>query len=340
MKPPTLTIVIPTYARNAVLLRTLPRLIPQLDDACRLVILDNHSPRPVAPEVAELLGTLPDGRAQVRRNVANIGADANILRAFEIVETPWLWILGDDDEVSAEAVATILRTIAEHPEAAYLSFLRSSQARAGLRRETKTCEGLEAFCGALDHASQLNFMSCSVWRAGHFLPALREGYRATYSMGWSFALLVAGLREGGIVVFSDRAIIDEDSKAEATARWSFRRFLLGWPTVLEGRLTEGQRRILSKKLLGFYTPEIVSAYLLADSIGLPASEAAHHFRLVRHRMAPYRVHTLGRTRYALCGLLFIEPRAGWWIVKRMIAGANRAGWKNIDIADMEGRRGQ
>lgn len=94
-----LTIAIPTYNRIEQLRRTLTNLIPQLDDRCYLMILDNNSDNKVENEISDLTELLSKESYAVIRHRINIGADTNIFRCFELCETKWLWTLSDDDEV-------------------------------------------------------------------------------------------------------------------------------------------------------------------------------------------------------------------------------------------------
>ena len=106
-----LTIAIPTFNRNKILRKNLIKLLPQLTDKCRLIIIDNSSPTPVQIDIEELLITFPGTDIRIIRNKHNVGLTGNIIKCFEQCEDGWLWILGDDDEVKDDAVSTILHDI-------------------------------------------------------------------------------------------------------------------------------------------------------------------------------------------------------------------------------------
>ncbi len=110
-----LTIAIPTYGRNDLVLASIKSLEPQLNDQARLLIIDNHSPVPVAPVSISRHTTIV-------RNQINIGGNGNILRCFELSESEWIWVLGDDDQVLSDSVSRILEAISTSPSAIYLNF--------------------------------------------------------------------------------------------------------------------------------------------------------------------------------------------------------------------------
>ena len=66
-----LTIAIPTYNRGEQLLRTLGRLLPQLDERCELLVIDNHSDHPVAAVLAGVTSTRPEVPVRIIRNPSN-----------------------------------------------------------------------------------------------------------------------------------------------------------------------------------------------------------------------------------------------------------------------------
>ena len=99
-----LTIAIQTYNRPNELLVLLHRLLPMLDSRCKVLIVDNCSEEPVAEKQRRVLGDWPRVDLTIVRNRVNVGGGANILRCFELCQTEWLWVLGDDDLPTEGAV--------------------------------------------------------------------------------------------------------------------------------------------------------------------------------------------------------------------------------------------
>jgi len=110
---PLLTIAIPTYNRSRYLARLLDSLIPQLENEPRveLLISDNSSPDGTQ---ATLEGYREQGLVfRSIRNQTNIGADSNIGQCFAEAAGKYVWILGDDDVVLQDGLASILGLLAQ-----------------------------------------------------------------------------------------------------------------------------------------------------------------------------------------------------------------------------------
>ena len=198
-----LTIAIPTYNRNALLLDTVSRLLPQLTGDCRCIILDNHSPTPVEETLRPILANYPATACTIVRHRINIGADANILRCFEICETPWLWVLGDDDEVLPQAVSIILQTIADDPELTYANFASEFHDRA----QCFVTVGLEEFATKIDNFGNAMFISASFYNCHKVRAHLALAFHYSYSCAAHLLLVILSLGENGRCLFSDQRIV-------------------------------------------------------------------------------------------------------------------------------------
>ena len=116
MKPPLLSICIPTFNRLAYLRELLPVVIAEVAEANRvearveLLISDNASTD----------GTEAYARGQVhawlvyRRNPTNIGGDRNFLACVAHARGDYVWLLGDDDLLASGGLARVLHALAQH----------------------------------------------------------------------------------------------------------------------------------------------------------------------------------------------------------------------------------
>ena len=111
MHPPILTITIPTYNRFETVCANINRLVPQLSPDVCLLVIDNASTDGTRNLTEWVRDNHPDAPIRVIRNVTNVGAGANVTRSFELVDTPWVWTLSDDDPVHPDAVDGILDVI-------------------------------------------------------------------------------------------------------------------------------------------------------------------------------------------------------------------------------------
>lgn len=90
-----LGLIIMTYNRGRYLERTLEQLQHSPFAGCRITVLDNCSPDETPQICARYQESLP--RLKTVRHKKNIGLTPNYLRAVELSEAPYTWILGDDD---------------------------------------------------------------------------------------------------------------------------------------------------------------------------------------------------------------------------------------------------
>ncbi len=108
-----LFIYLPTYNRPNSLSKQLSALIPQVENLqkdVRVLISDNDSSKYTAEDLLQEYAHLEN--VEIRRNGGNIGANANIALGFAFARPDeFLWILGDNDIVSANAVSYIMSSL-------------------------------------------------------------------------------------------------------------------------------------------------------------------------------------------------------------------------------------
>lgn len=90
-----LEILIITYNRAKYLDRTLAQLLGSPFSRCKITVLDNRSSDETPLICAKYQSLFPD--FGILRHWKNIGACANYLRAVELSESLYTWILCDDD---------------------------------------------------------------------------------------------------------------------------------------------------------------------------------------------------------------------------------------------------
>jgi abequosyltransferase len=117
-----LSIVVPTFNRAASLKRLLDALAVELDglqDRICVIVGDNAS-TDATPEVTAAFAL---GRPGVRllRHATNVGPEENFCLCLEQVDSPYFWIIGDDDLPRAGAVQAVLELIVRlEPDLMYL----------------------------------------------------------------------------------------------------------------------------------------------------------------------------------------------------------------------------
>lgn len=239
-----LTIAIPTYDRNDILLKNLVNLLPQITDDCFLLIIDNFSPVPVIDTIGPLLDSRPSIHNSIIRNEINIGGSANIIRCFELCKTPWIWVLGDDDDVCPDAVDVIINSIKEYNKSIFIHF--SSEIYK--RDSSFITRGMHDFIDKLDSFSAILLISSGIYNTNIVKNKLNFGYMYIYSMAPHFATLIMSLGDDGLCFLSNRQIIHWEPPI-SEQQWSFINASLGFMTLLELPLENRQRTTLSSKIV-------------------------------------------------------------------------------------------
>jgi glycosyltransferase involved in cell wall biosynthesis len=312
---PRLTIAIPTFDRNETLHRTLPALLPQLTEDCRLLIIDNHSATPVEETIAGLLAEVPRDHYSIVRNRFNVGANANIMRCFELCETEWLWVLGDDDVVRPDAVETIIKETSAFPECAFFMF---SVEGFYVISQPHLYHGLDEFVHErllkLSDLESLGFMSTTVSRTVQVQPFLRFGYQFSYTNLAHVALQLLALREGGTCRYVDRPVLDEIVTAQHAESYDYPELLMGRAIIVDLPLPAYARdRLLDLFHSAHWTPMQLALDLLGRiRQGQPQADMLYRYdqlfaRLGFRRRSP---------RFALSRWLFRNlirfPRLSYW----------------------------
>ena len=109
--PEVLTPVLITFNRAEDLARTLEQWASGPLAGANLVVLDNASTDGTAQVAAAFRARMPN--LVYVRNPHNVGGAANILRAVEQGNTPYLWIIGDDDRWDVGDLAELTAVLGE-----------------------------------------------------------------------------------------------------------------------------------------------------------------------------------------------------------------------------------
>jgi glycosyltransferase involved in cell wall biosynthesis len=213
-----LTISIPTYNRNEILKANLAKLLPQVTDECRVIIFDNCSDVPVENTIKDLVEVYSQIEISVVRNRYNIGMTANILNCFEGCPDPWLWVLGDDDEVTDGAVARILSDIGKKRE---LHFITYAWDEDSFKREQEVITtGIDQFLETFETFGAVLFLSTSVYNMNKVVDSMSFAHFFQTSYAPHLVMLFMSLGDEGRCAYSNNQIVvnkGEDTPQEL--RW-------------------------------------------------------------------------------------------------------------------------
>jgi glycosyltransferase involved in cell wall biosynthesis len=301
-----LTIAIPTYDRNSILKHHLALLLPQLTPECRLLIVDNCSPTPVADTIGDLLKSYPTVTAQIERNPLNIGAGANMLRCLENCETEWLWVLSDDDTPKPDAIDTILKSTARWPQCVFFNY----SSAFNIRQETFTTTGLDEFVEKMGEFGNIVFMSTGVFRASALRSSVKYGYIYSYSWAPFVATLLHALGGKEQCCFSAEQIVEYRPAVEK--RWSYINWGLGMGILLDAPMRPDTRKRLARRIvrsvqyLDFAIVIELSAALNAKR--MQRGEARFVYNQICYRIYYFERNPIRLARRAVFGALLWFPR--------------------------------
>ena len=204
-----ITIAIPSYNRNDILKKNIRFLLPQLTSNHNLLIIDNCSDTPLSNDIKPILNEYPDLDYKIIRNNINIGGNANILRCFELCETEYLWVLGDDDIPNEDALKVIEKNIRKYPDVAFFNFSTDDFER----NKIVLTEGLDNFLNnGIDYIGQIMFISSSIYSTKKLNPLITVASAWATSCLPQFIVLISYLQSvrNGLLLTSDEKIVKTD----------------------------------------------------------------------------------------------------------------------------------
>ena len=213
-----LTIAIPTYNRNEILKENLGKLLPQVTKECRVIIFDNCSDIPVKDTIKNLLEVYSHIDISVVRNRYNIGMTANILKCFEACPDPWLWILGDDDEVADGAVATILSDIGRQSEMHFITYAWDEDSFK--RKQEVVTTGIDQFIETFETFGAVLFLSTSVYSMTKVVGSLSFAHFFQTSYAPHLVMLFMSLGDEGKCAYSkDQIVTNKADDTPTQLKW-------------------------------------------------------------------------------------------------------------------------
>lgn len=109
MSKPFLSICIPTYNRAGYIVKTLDSIIPQLDDADEVLVVDGASTDNTGDVVREYAQS--ESRIRYVRLAAKGGTDRDYDKSVELSKGEFCWLFTDDDLLKPGAVASVKKAI-------------------------------------------------------------------------------------------------------------------------------------------------------------------------------------------------------------------------------------
>jgi glycosyltransferase involved in cell wall biosynthesis len=121
--PGTIAILVPCYRHAAYLPETLQSIASQTRLPDEVIFVDDGSPDESAAIVERFIETHPwlsNGRGRLLVNARNVGQAASLNRAIDEARSDLVMILNDDDYLMHDAIESMLRLFARHPDVALI----------------------------------------------------------------------------------------------------------------------------------------------------------------------------------------------------------------------------
>lgn len=172
-----LTIYVPTFDRPDDLERCLAS-IPAHEDVT--VVVSDDSGERAFEQVAVGMGVTYSPRNY------NVGRDANLLRSVAICETPWLWVMGDDDWLLPGALDQVLDVIGKDDCDRIIGYSREAADRVAWTGTADADQVIEELRGEPSLLIAATLISANVFRLDSL--DLAEGVRrfdTYYAYAWA-----------------------------------------------------------------------------------------------------------------------------------------------------------
>ena len=214
---PDLEIFIFTYNRAESLRRTLSQLTAEPVRSCRITVLDNHSTDNTPEVCASARNSLPNLRHV--RHPKNIGGLANYLRAIELAEAKYTWVICDDDSFDFTQAADIFDELRAGKTDIVSVGVAGHPLPAGQRGHLRT------FAAQHDVFWSHSFVPSMIFRTELFdANCLRSGYDNIDTMFPHFPFMIHVAESDCSIYVSREKVITKSNNVG----YSTFRFMSGW----------------------------------------------------------------------------------------------------------------
>lgn len=228
----TLTIAIPTYNRPGKARDRVLQIQQQTDKVSQILILDNHSDNDVEKEILDSAVVMDNVR--IVKNVVNIGGGANFCRCFELNQSDWIWVMGDDDELCDTALEDVLKVISELEDSkvGYINFGIHMYPNESNSEITKLID-FESPKWTDCFFSNLLFITSGVYRSKAIQGHLRTGYFAVYACAPQLAMICEMIHSGEYHAAVRTEMIVKHAICDEGQHWSNVKLLSGIISLFE-----------------------------------------------------------------------------------------------------------
>ncbi|MFW0789390.1 glycosyltransferase family 2 protein [Gordonia sp. CPCC 205333] len=208
----TVDVMMPFYGDVAHFKQAVTSVVGQSDADWRLVVVDDCYPD---PEPARWLKTLDDSRITYLRNDNNLGVNGNFRRCVDLVASDYFVVMGCDDVMAPDYLATVKSLASANPGAAVIQpgvdviddagmpvRPLGDRIKSRLAPSRATVLSGEVLACSLFHGNWTYFPSL-LWRTS----AVRAvGFRTGFDVVLDLALLIDLTIDGGSLVYDPTVV--------------------------------------------------------------------------------------------------------------------------------------
>ena len=269
-----LTIAIPTFNRNVILLRNLERLMPQMEDWVELLIVDNNSEILVGETVKPLIDKHPEICTKIFRNAENIGGNANVLRCIEYCETEYIWIVGDDDFPVEDALKKIYMHIS-NKEAVWVNFYSEDPNHQPKRNDDSALQTLTDFLRGLKSISELVFVSNNIYRTVCLKQGLEFGNMYQAVMAPHLISMISGIERftpiGTYRISTAQLFVSISNNKDAATAWPLYKAFMGILSIYQVPFSDDVAKHILRLVRGARAQWLSNRYMFFGFSSLSSS---------------------------------------------------------------------
>lgn len=274
-----LTVAIPTYNRAKALEITLTCLMQQLTSECELLIIDNCSNDETQKIIEQSINAFKvDAEISITRNLCNVGGNENILRCIEWAKGDYVWLLGDDDFPTKDAIKTILEKINENPDTKVFNYYYECSAHQTRKEDHKTVGSVE-YLNYTKSLGELVFISNLVISRIHAIVNINEAHLWQSSHVPQLIVTAVMLRNKGEALFSKSTLVTRIlSEQIMISHGSILPIAVGIGSLLHPQWTREEVTALQKLELWFNVYTIINQLILFAANGTDKIGIAKNYR--------------------------------------------------------------
>jgi glycosyltransferase involved in cell wall biosynthesis len=301
-----LTIAIPTYNRNEILCKNIASLLPQLNEDCELIILDNFSDIPVELTLSSLFEKYPQIQKRIIRHKANIGCVANILRCFEIGNSPWVWVLGDDDVPQGDCIQTIQNCLSK--EVAVITFTEKRHPDL----EDDSGQGVESFINKVGFPVS-SLISTNVYNVEIIRKHLSPAYHFCTSDFPHLILTISALSKNPQIFWKSCNTPIVECVPPVETGWNTILVATGLPLIINSSESEKEKRIVSKGVIElcnrvFKPHSLIAQFSVSEWQGKGSLSAFRQYRSLVNGLFQFEGFSILYLKWLFYSPLALSPK--------------------------------